>query len=37
MASLQDPPYSPDLEASDLYLSPTVKERLDNSDITDED
>jgi hypothetical protein len=37
MVSMPYPPYSPDLEHRDFYLFLTVKERLDNTGITDED
>jgi hypothetical protein len=35
--SMPHPPYSPDLEPSDVYLSPAAKEKLEHSSITDED
>jgi hypothetical protein len=35
--SMPHPPYSPDPAPSDFYFFPTVKERLEQSGITDED
>jgi hypothetical protein len=37
MVSMPHSPYSPDLAPNDFYLSPTVKERLEYAEITDED
>jgi hypothetical protein len=34
---MPQPPYSPDLARSDFYLFPTVKEKLDRTQVADED
>jgi hypothetical protein len=34
--SMPHPPYSPDLAPGDFFLFPTVKERLEHVNITDE-
>jgi hypothetical protein len=37
MASMPHPPYAPDSARGDFHLSPTVKEKLEHADTTDED
>jgi transposase len=37
MRRMPQPPYSPDLVSSDFYLFPSVKEKLDRTQVTDED
>jgi hypothetical protein len=37
MRRMLHPPYSPDLTPRDFYLFPTVKEKLERIQVTDED
>jgi hypothetical protein len=37
MRRMPQPPYSPDLAPSDFYLFPTVKEKLERTQLDDED
>jgi hypothetical protein len=37
MIRLQHPPYSPDLAPSDFYLLPTIKEKLKDIQMVDEE
>jgi hypothetical protein len=37
MLRMPQPPYSPDLALSDFYLFPTVKEKLERTQMADED
>jgi hypothetical protein len=37
MIRLKQPPYSPDLAPSDFYLFPTIKERLTDVQMVDEE
>jgi hypothetical protein len=37
MGRVSQPPYSPDLAPSDFYLFPTVKEKLERTQVADED
>jgi hypothetical protein len=37
MRRMPQPPYSPDLAPSDFYLFPTVKEKLERTQVADED
>jgi transposase len=37
MRRLPQPPYSPDLAPSDFYLFPTMKEKLERTQVADED
>jgi hypothetical protein len=37
MHRMPQPPYSPDLTSSDFYLFPTVKEKLERTQVADED
>jgi hypothetical protein len=34
---MSQPPYSPDLAPSDFYLCPTMKEKLERTQVADED
>jgi hypothetical protein len=37
MRSMPQPPYSPDLAPSDFYLFPAVKEKIERTQVADED
>jgi hypothetical protein len=37
MLRMPQPPYSPDLAPSDFYLFPTVKKKLERTQMADED
>jgi hypothetical protein len=37
MRRMPQPPYSPDRVSSDFYLFPTVKEKLERTQVADED
>jgi hypothetical protein len=37
MRRMQQPPYSPDLASSDFYLFPTMKEKIERTQVADED